>query len=51
MNNKEIEDKYYYQNKDYIKKLIKLRDKIRKSIINVYINETFRIISICNVIG
>lgn len=39
MNNKEIEDKYFYQNKDYIKKLIKLRDKIRKSIINVYINK------------
>lgn len=39
MNNKEIKDMYYYKDEQFIPKLIKLRDKIRNSIIGVYINK------------
>lgn len=39
MNNEEIRKNYLFKNEDYVKKLIKLRDKIRKSIINSYINK------------
>ena len=38
-NNEQIKEKYFMKDEKYIKSLIKLRDKIRKSIIGTYLNK------------